>query len=49
MAAIVTFAVNNAVIDEKADHEEIRNHTSFMEKFKYIGMNDPFPEKSAAS
>lgn len=45
MVGMVSLAVENAAIDEKADNEEIMNRTSFMEKFKYIGMNDPFPDK----
>ena len=49
MAGIVTFAVGNAAIDDNGDHEYIKNHTSFMDKFRYIGMNDPFPDKKTGS
>ncbi len=46
---IVTLAVENAAIDEKEAHNEIRNKTAFVEKFKHIGFIDPFPEKQAAN
>ena len=49
MVGVVKFAVESAAIDENPDNEDIRNRASFMEKFKYIGFNDPFPEKLAAS
>lgn len=46
---MVTLAVGNAAIDEKESHDEIRNQTAFLDKFKHIGLIDPYPEKQAAA
>jgi hypothetical protein len=46
LKAVVNFATDSAAVDAKEESlDEMRNRTAFIEKFKHIGMVDPFPEK----